>query len=30
MDVAILNAIVPLAFLLTLGAMLIWLQEQQD
>jgi hypothetical protein len=27
---ALLNAMLPLAFLLTLSAMLIWLHEQQD
>ncbi len=30
MDIAMLNAITPLAFLFTLAAMLVWLHEQQD
>ena len=30
MDMTAMNAILPIAFLLTLAAMLIWMQEQQD
>lgn len=30
MDVTALQAVIPVAFLLTFSAMLVWLHEQQD